>query len=78
MNKGFTLIELIIVITIIGIITGVVGFILFGAVDAWMFKFNRADLLADGRLAVNRMVREIREIKDDDSVTTASSSEQQG
>jgi len=75
MRKGFTLIELIIVITIIGIIAGVVGFILFGAVDAWTFKFNRADLLADGRLAVNRMVREIREIKDDDSVTTASSSE---
>jgi len=75
MKSGFTLIELIIVITIIGIAAGVVGFILFGTVDAWMFKFNRCDLLSDGRLAMNRMVREIREINDDDSVTTASSSQ---
>ena len=75
MKNGFTLIELILVITIIGIIAGVVGFVLFGAVDAWTFKFNRADLLADGRLAMNRMVREIREIKNRGNVTTAKSSE---
>jgi len=75
MKNGFTLIELIIVITIIGIITGVVGFVLFGAVDAWTFKFNRSDILSDGRPAMNRMVREIREIRDNDSVATASSSE---
>ncbi len=74
-KKGFTLIELIIVITIIGIIAGVVGYILLGTVDAWTFKANRNDLLWDGRLAVNRMVREIREIKDLTSVTTASSSQ---
>ena len=74
-SKGFTLIELVIVITIIGIITGVVGYILLGTVDAWMFKFNRADLLSDGRLAMNRMVREIREIKNRGKVTTAASSE---
>ena len=74
-NKGFTLVELIIVITIIGIIAGTVGFILLSTVDAWMFKFNRADLLSDGRLALNRMVREIRQIKDLTSVTTATSSQ---
>jgi prepilin-type N-terminal cleavage/methylation domain-containing protein len=74
-SNGFTLIELIIVVTIIGVIAGVVGFILLGAVDAWTFKFNRADILADGRLAMNRMVREIREIKILTSVTTATSSE---
>ena len=74
-KHGFTLIELIIVITIIAIITGVVGYILLGAVDAWTFKFNRNDLLWDGRLAVNRIVREIRQIKDTTSVTTANASQ---
>lgn len=74
MKNGFTLIELVIVITIIGIIAGVVGFVLLGAVDAWTFKFNRADILADGELAMNRMVREIREIKNRAKVTTADSS----
>jgi prepilin-type N-terminal cleavage/methylation domain-containing protein len=73
--RGFTLIELIIVILIIGIIGGIVGFILLGTVDAWTFKFNRSDLLWDGRLAVNRMVRELREIKNLTSVTTAGPSE---
>lgn len=74
-SNGFTLIELIIVITIIGIIAGVVGYILLGTVDAWTFKAKRNDLLWDGRLAMNRIVKEIREIKDDTSVTTATSSQ---
>lgn len=74
-SKGFTLIELVIVITIIGIIAVVVGFILLSTVDAWTFKFNRSDLLWDGRLSMNRMVREIREIKNTTSVTTAGSSQ---
>lgn len=74
-SKGFTLIELIIVITIIGIIAGAVGFILLGSIDAWTFKFNRNDLLWDARLSMNRMSREIREIRDLTSVTTATSSQ---
>ena len=75
MRNGFTLIELVIVISIIGIIAGVVGYILLATADAWTFKFNRAELLADGRLSMNRMVREIREIKNRGKVTTATSSE---
>ena len=74
-RRGFTLIELIVVITIVGIIAGVVGFVLFGAVDAWTFRFKRAGLLSDGRLAINRMVREIREVKDLTSVITANTSQ---
>ena len=74
-KRGFTLIELVVVITIIGIIAGVVGFILFGAVDAWTFRLKRAGLLSDGRLAINRIVREVREVKDLTSVIAASSSQ---
>ncbi len=74
-SKGFTLIELVIVITIIGIISGIVGSILIGTIDAWTFRFNRGDLLSNGRLAMNRMVREIREVKNRSKVTTADPSE---
>jgi len=74
-SKGFTLIELVIVIMVIGVIAGVVGYVLLTTVDAWTFKFNRSDLLWDGRLAVNRMVREIREVKRAANVTTASASQ---
>jgi len=75
MKKGFTLIELVVVILVIGIAAGVVGYVLMAAADAWTFKFNRADLLWDGRLAMNRMVREIREVKRATNVTTASASQ---
>jgi len=76
MNKrGFTLVELVIVITIVGIIAGVVGYILPAVVRGWTFKTNRNDLLSDGRLAMNRMAREIREIKDLTGVITASASQ---
>ena len=62
-NKGFTLVELVIVIIIIGIAASVLGFMLLGTIKAWTFKFNRNDILWDGRLALNRMTREIRAIK---------------
>ena len=74
-KKGFTLIELVIVITIVGIAASIIGAILLGAIDAWTFKFNRNDILWDGRLAIDRMTREIRTIKDSASVTTASSAQ---
>ena len=74
-SKGFTLIELIIVIVIVAIIAGAVSFVMLGAIDAWTFKFNRSDLLWDARLAMNRMTREIREVKNRAKVTTADSSE---
>lgn len=71
-NKGFTLIELIMVVAIVGIISTIIGAILLGSIDAWTFKFNRNDLLWDGRLAINRMVREIRTVRDSASIITAS------
>ena len=76
MNKrGFTLVELVIVITIVGIISVVIGSMLLGTVKAWTFKFNRNDSLWDGRIALDRMTREIRAIKNTTSVTTASAAQ---
>lgn len=74
-NKGFTLIEVIIVIIVIGIVSVIIGSMLLGVVKAWTFKFNRNDILWDGRLALDRMTREIRAIKNSTSVTTATSSQ---
>jgi len=74
-NKGFTLIEVIITITVVGIVSVIIGSMLLGIVKAWTFKFNRNDMLWDGRLALDRMTREIRTVKDSTSVTTATSSQ---
>ena len=64
-----------IVITIIGISASILGFMLLGTVKAWTFKFNRNDILWDGRLSLDRITREIRTIKDSTSVTTASAAQ---
>ena len=64
-----------IVIIIIGIAASTIGFMMLGAVKAWTFKFNRSDILWDGRLGLDRMTREIREVRNTTSVTTASSSQ---
>ena len=74
-KKGFTLVELVIVITIAGITATIVGTILLGTVKAWTFKFNRGDMLWDARVAIDRMTREIRTVRNNASVTTASSSQ---
>jgi len=73
--RGFTLIELIIVISIVGVISGILGFVLLASVDAWTLKINRADMLWDGRLGMERMVRDIRQIRDLRGVITAGPSE---
>ena len=74
-SKGFTLVELVIVMAIVGIGTAIIGTILLGVVKAWTFKFNRNDILWDGRLAINRMTREMRAIKNTTSVTTATAAQ---
>ena len=74
-KNGFTLVELVIVIVIIGISASILGFMLLGTVKAWTFKFNRNDILWDGRLALDRMTRETRTIKNSTSVTTASAAQ---
>lgn len=74
-NKGFTLVELVIVITIIGIAASIIGTMLLGVVNAWTFKFNRNDILWDGRLALDRVTREIRTVKNSTSVTLASTAQ---
>jgi len=73
-EKGFTLIEVIIVIIVVGIVSVTIGSMLLGVVKAWTFKFNRNDILWDGRIALDRITREIRTVKNNTSVTTASSS----
>jgi prepilin-type N-terminal cleavage/methylation domain-containing protein len=74
-KNGFTLVELVVVISVVGIISTIMGSMLLGTIKAWTFKFNRNDILWDGRLALDRMTREIRTIRNTTSVTTASSTQ---
>jgi prepilin-type N-terminal cleavage/methylation domain-containing protein len=70
-SKGLTIIELIMVITIVGILTAVSSLYIKETIDLWLFLSFRSEAVAQGRAALLRMEREIRQIKNDVSVYTA-------
>jgi prepilin-type N-terminal cleavage/methylation domain-containing protein len=74
-RKSFTLIELIMVITVVGIIAAVLAPFIATSFDAWIFHHSERDVLFSSRLSMNRMVREMRKIKNLSSITTFSATE---
>jgi len=74
-EKGFTLAELVIVIVIVGIIAGIGAPFISTILDAWLFNKDERDLVFSARLTMNRMVREIRQIKDVSSIVTFTADE---
>ncbi|MEO5657580.1 MAG: type II secretion system protein, partial [Nitrospiria bacterium] len=62
-QEGFTLIELVITIVLVGIIAGVGALFLQQGVRAYISADARTDLTNQGRLAIERMAREIRTIR---------------
>ncbi len=74
-EKGFTLIELVIAIVILGIIAGIGTPLLLGISDSLAFLVSRTAIDQAGDIALSRMTREMRRLKDDSSVNTATSSQ---
>jgi len=73
-RRAFTLVELMVVIVVIGTIAGIGVPLLLEAVDAWSFNSKFQDnAVSCAVVAMNRMSREIRRLKNDASVTTANS-----
>lgn len=59
-QRGFTLIELVMVIVLLGIMAGVLTPFILKAMEAYTASRARADLVAKGRLAMERIAREVR------------------
>ena len=71
-QKGYTLIEIIIVIVILGIIGGIsFQFVGYG-VEAFKKSSARKELYDQGRLALERMVRELRDAKEVEGSSSSS------
>ena len=61
-QAGFTLIELVITIVLVGIIAGTAGMLLIKGTQAYIEEDQRAAATSQGRLGLERMAREIRSI----------------
>lgn len=59
-NKGFTLIEMIMVIILIGIVAAVIAIPLSQGVKGWFQATSREGISQSGRIGIERMAREIR------------------
>lgn len=60
-NKGFSLIEMIMVIVLLSIIAGISAMILLEGIDGWMATAPRKEALGEVRMAMERVLREVRE-----------------
>ncbi len=74
-KKAFSLIELIMVIVIVGILVGTFAIYVSNAIKLWQFTSFRSETVSQARLGLSRMVREMRQVKDNTSVTTANGSD---
>lgn len=65
LQRGFTLIELVMVIVIVGIIAGTVASLASGGVGAFMAGRDAADTLSELRVTSERIARELRTVRRD-------------
>ncbi|HCU05670.1 MAG TPA: hypothetical protein DIC51_05215 [Coxiellaceae bacterium] len=62
-NKGFTLIEIIMVIVILGIVSSIAAPMIYEASQSASQQYKMTDVLDDARIALERMTREIRMVR---------------
>lgn len=70
-RRSYTLIELIMVIVIVGTLTGVSSMYIKESIDLWKFLSFRNEVVSRARMALARMLREIRQTKDKVSIQAA-------
>lgn len=70
-SRGFTLLELVLVIAISAILIGIVARFLNFGMDAFITVDDRKTLLRDSRLAVHFMNRDFRQVRSQDGIDYA-------
>lgn len=75
MKNGFTLIELVIVIVILSLLLGLSASFSFVMLDTLGLLTRQANLQESAEVALSRISRETRRLKNDQSVTTATSTQ---
>ena len=62
-SRGFTLVEIVITIVIVGIISGIAAMVILQGAKAYSVEQSRSDVHYQARLALERMGREIRMVR---------------
>jgi hypothetical protein len=70
--KGFSTLELISIIVISGILVGIMSQLMVFGADSYEFMANRKSSLHESRLAVHYLNRDLRKIRDLNSIVVAS------
>jgi prepilin-type N-terminal cleavage/methylation domain-containing protein len=71
-SKGFTLIEIVIVIVVLAIVSGITINFLVDSLRIYTMTVNQKTLFDEGKLALERMCRDIRDARSITSVTASS------
>lgn len=75
MNKrAYTLVEVLLTLVILGIIMGIGTSAMLSGIETWGVFTQRKELLGNGTMAIDRMLREIRMVRDTAGITTADQS----
>ena len=74
-SKGFTLIELVMVLVILSVLTIGINMFMNPISDLMVYRKFSEGPADEGRVALKRMIREISEIRDPQSISAASSSQ---
>ncbi len=62
-RKGFTLVEILVSLLLVGIVTAVIGLSSYHMVNGFVFARKNADTLLKGQIAIARMVKELNNVK---------------
>jgi len=73
-SAGFTLLELVMVIVLLGIIAGASVPLMFEIVNGWQLSVTRNEMSESAKIGMDRMIREMRQISNRSGVITANSS----
>jgi len=74
-NKGFTIIELVITMVLIGIVAFIVADAMSTGFKTYFTTDNRKEALDQARIAMERMTREIRNLRDSSSIIASSTTQ---
>jgi prepilin-type N-terminal cleavage/methylation domain-containing protein len=75
MKKGFTLVEIVIVIVMMAIVSFFIAVYMREGINAWQYMCGQKNITLSTRAAMNRIVKELKRAKQNTNITTHTTTE---